>query len=68
MDLRAGDALIEKKVGSIELNDSIRCDLRSAAPKAFGAAVPPTSKSAPLRCGQRVWKPATRQTWKSALR
>jgi hypothetical protein len=21
-----------------------------------------------VRCGQRVWKPATQQTWKSALR
>ena len=30
-------------------------------------AVPPTSKSAPLLCATRVWKPATQQTWKSAL-
>src|ERR1700733_15055732 len=31
-------------------------------------AVSPTSKSALLLCDERVWKPATRQTWKSALR
>jgi hypothetical protein len=29
-------------------------------------AVSPTSKSASPLCRQRVWKPATRQTWKSA--
>ncbi len=33
----------------------------------FQPAVSPTSKSARLRHAQRVWKPATQQTWKSAL-
>ena len=34
----------------------------------FKSAVSPTSKSAGWRTGLLVWKPATQQTWKSALR
>src|ERR1035438_5650750 len=39
--------------------------MRSATSK---SAVSPTSQSAGRRSGVRVWKPATWQTWKSALR
>jgi prepilin-type N-terminal cleavage/methylation domain-containing protein len=45
----------------------MRCDFVAQVSE---PAVSPTSKSAerPSSCGTRVWKPATQQTWKSALR
>jgi hypothetical protein len=53
---------------------TFREDFSRQRPPAFVAqvskpAVSPTSKSAecPKSCNLRVWKPATQQTWKSAL-